>query len=61
METMNFQIAQPEVFPLPLMRASGPDDDVKTVVTPEDEPAFDEATGPDAPEDGAEKESVPAN
>ena len=52
MRTNTFDFSGTATFPLPLLRASGPDDDVKTVVTPEDE-SISEEVGAEATPDAA--------
>ncbi len=61
MGMMQIGFSQPEFLPLPAMRASGPDDDVKTLVTPDAETVSDEEVSSDAPEDGEDKVSPPGN
>jgi hypothetical protein len=53
MGTTNFNFYPQGIFPLPVMRASGPDDDTKTLVTPEDESVSVAEVTDEAPDDGS--------
>ena len=53
MGTTSFNFSEPGMFPLPAMRASGPDDDVKTLVTPEDDASTEEVSADATPDDGS--------
>jgi hypothetical protein len=58
MGTNNFNFSEQGIFALPFlslmneMRASGPDDDTKTLVTPEDQSLSEVEVSAEAPQDG---------